>query len=133
MTKPDEHKWNDRQRALIESLADVTDTRSKEDRAVDIGYSLKYVYQLQHDDRFVQAVRDRSRQLLGLNLPRVYAGLVKAAAGGDVRAAELLLKACGEIESGGAKQVVNVNQNSGPDFAESLQRLHESTNRLAQN
>ena len=120
MAKSNTRPWSERQRSLIESLADITDTRSKEDRAKELGYSKNYVYQLHMRDDFIQAVRDRSRQLLGLNLPRVYAGLVKSAAGGDVKAAELLLKACGEIESGGAKQVVHVNQTAGDDLAARL-------------
>ncbi len=99
-------KFSARQLRLIELLADLDDTRSKDEKSVAAGYAAKHIYRLQKDPHFAGAVYQRMKSHLRINLLRVYQSLLERAANGDIKAAELILKSAGEIQSG-----VNVQTN----------------------
>lgn len=91
----------EREVALIELLADLSDRRTKEQKAQACGYSEKHVYRLQRRADFREAVHRRMMESLNINLTAVFQALCDRAVDGDVEAAELLLKASGFIQSGG--------------------------------
>jgi hypothetical protein len=119
--------WNERQTALIELLADVTDKRTKEDKCEAVGFTPKYVYVLLRNPDFREAVTERIRSNISIDsLPRILGRLAQQAVEQDTKnAAELVLKALGVIAPGGGQvNVTNVQQreDNNESFAE---RLHE--------
>jgi hypothetical protein len=115
--------FNPKVEALIDLMANPLEKRTKEALAEAVGYHPKHVYRLQRDPDFREAVQERMRSYLGVNLPRVYATLFKLATDqDDIKAAELLLKAAGELGTPGVNVTTNTNvlqKNAAPpDTAE---------------
>ena len=81
-----------------------------------MGYHSKHVYRLQREPDFREAVQERMRAYLGINLPRVYATLFTLATDrNDIKAAELLLKAAGELGASGVNVTTTVTQANATD------------------
>ena len=121
---------SERELVLVELLADIGDNRTKEAKCQSVGYAEKTVYRLQRKPEFKEAIRQRIAASLSTNLPKVYRTLVDLATRGrSVKAAELLLKASGHIQSGGQTNVTNIAQQKTDDddesFVERLKRWRE--------
>ena len=102
----------EREVALIELLADLSDRRTKEQKAQACGYSAKHVYRLQRRADFREAVHRRMMESLNINLTAVFQALCDKAVDGDVKSAELLLKASGYIGTGGQTNITSVTTNT---------------------
>jgi len=102
-------------------LADWNDHRTMGEKSIAAGFAEKYVFQLLTDPDFALELDKRVSQLRAALRPRVYANLAKASDGGDTKAGEVLLKACGDI-TGGTNVVTNVTQTNdrNEDFADRL-------------
>ena len=96
-------EFTEKELLLIELLANPLDKRSKEAKARACGYGKKTVYRLQKKDGWKQAVYTRMKENVEGLLPAVYGSLFHQAKAGDTKAAELILKAAGEIITGGGQ------------------------------
>ncbi len=121
---------------LIELLADLSDKRSKQEKAREAGFHPKSVFRLLKREDFRQAIVERVRANLDVDLTKVYRMLVDLAVNEkSVKAAELLLKASGHIQQGGQVNVTNVRQDGGGhddrSFADRLREDFEDRKRHA--
>lgn len=134
--------FTERHLLLIDLLSDVTDPRTKEQKCLAAGFAHpKTVYKFLKDQDFKTVLMQRTREAAGVNLSAVYGRLYRIvesdkSARESIRAAELLLRASGEITAGG-NQVVNVKQVNEPkqadedSFWERVQKIHERNWRRA--
>jgi phage terminase small subunit len=113
-------EFSEREAALVELLADLGDKQTKEQKAKAAGYHPKTVYRLLRRPEIREAIQTRVRQNLGVDLARVFAVLVEAAVSGNIKAAELLLKAAGYIQAPTQSNTVNVSPTSDEGFADRL-------------
>ncbi len=91
-------KFNDKQLLLIDRIADINDRRTKEQKAISVGYSPKYIFTLQKKVAFKLAVDRLRKEYVALSLPEVYGELFRQVKRGDLKAIELYLRAAGEIQ-----------------------------------
>lgn len=121
--------WNQKQLAVAQALADITDTRTDDEKAIEIGYATGYVYQLKRRPGFMDLVRQLMHEATQGNLPRVYTRLYNLTGADDervaVQAIGLYLKATGQIQSG-TNVITNVNQsNNEGTLAERFEAVRE--------
>ena len=95
---------------LLDSVADLQDRRSKDEKCRDAGMHCKRIYWLQkHRKGWNEAVIARMREGLLQNLPSVYSAILgKIHKKGDLKAAELYLRAAGEIQQGTGSNQLNI-------------------------
>ena len=109
---------NAQQLQLVELIADPTDHRTYAEKFEAVGYSEDHGYKLTRDPKFIEAACARARELVGGELPKIYRELAKDASDQGLdpedrhRAANIVLRATGEIASGG----VTINDNRGAVF-----------------
>jgi hypothetical protein len=105
---------------LIELLADPEDTRSKEDKAIEAGYSAKHVYKLEKRPQFATVLEQKiseNFERLKQGRGQVLQALRDRALGTDTadadanKAAELFLKVTGDIATGQNIQLTQVQAN----------------------
>jgi hypothetical protein len=70
---------SDRGRALLELMADLTDTRTKRQKADAAGLNETYAYELTRRPEFVALLHQRVLELLPASLPEAYRALVETA------------------------------------------------------
>ncbi len=122
------NKFSGRQLKLIELLANLDDTRSKDQKSVAAGFAPKQVYRLQRDPHFAAAVYQRMKSHLRENLGRIYKSLLERAANGGMKACELLLRASGEIAPGVNAQT-NVMQHAYQENPEAFRTAFREAQR----
>lgn len=120
-TKQDAKPLSPKDLYLIELLADPEDTRPKEDKALESGYSRKHVYVLEKRPAFATALAQRINE----NFERIKQGRgqvlqalrLRALAKHNIeisdanKAAELYLKVTGDISTGQNIQVTQIQTN----------------------
>jgi hypothetical protein len=106
---------------LIDMMANPLEKRSKEALAEACGFHPKTVYRLQKQPEFQEAVRERMHRYVGTNLPRVFATLFQLVEDKkSIKAAELLLKAAGELGGPAVNVTTNVTQRTADEATEDL-------------
>jgi hypothetical protein len=109
---------------LIERLSDVTDRSTRKQKSQAAGFCETHVFWLlKHREGFAEAVRERTLEHVRQTLPSAYQRLCQIALRGNsrdaLRAIELLLRAVGDIQPGGA--AVQVNVAGGQTWVKELQ------------
>jgi hypothetical protein len=121
--------FSEREAVLIELLADLGDRRSKELKAVEAGYHEKSVYRVLQRADIQEAITNRVRENLGIDIAEVFRVLVKEAIGGNLKACELLLRSSGWIAPpGGQTNVLNVAQQRDARNEDFAARLRDRQN-----
>jgi transposase-like protein len=82
----------------VECLAARGKGESLEDVAERAGCCRETLWRWRKLPEFKSALRERTRELVGEDLPAVYQALIRKAKGGDVKAIELVLKVTGELD-----------------------------------
>lgn len=116
-------QFTEREQALIVMLADLSDRRTKEEKSEAAGFNRKEVFRKQRSQDFRQAVIELARDNLAVDLAGVYRMLIhEACENKNIKAAELLLKATGEVQSG---HNVNTTIHNAKDVAIDADRLEQ--------
>ena len=93
--------WNPKQWQLIEMLADLSDERTPQEKAMALGYSESWVYNLRRRPEFREAVMQRLRHETRSYLPQAYIHLARWMRSTDpdvsLKAIRLFLQAQGEL------------------------------------
>ena len=114
---------------LLDLLADLNDGRSDVEKCIEAGFSGTYVYELLKKPEFQRELRERTDAGLGAGRPRVLGAVKKKAEEGDMKAAEIYLKATGDI-TGGTNVTTNITQTNAnnEDFSDKIRdRFAERT------
>ena len=112
---------------LAELLADFTDDRTKEQKAIAAGFTPKYVYQLEREPAMADLIYKLLRRNIAVNLPHVYNRLEKQTRFVDKDAMpgiRTYLQAAGEIQSGANVTTTVVQSTDGRSFGD---RITEAT------
>ena len=116
----------DKGRALLELLADITDNRTKREKAASIGISDTYAYTLSKRPEFVQLLHQRVRELLPSHVAGAYRALVETASIPGREGAQdrrTLAQVLGDI-SNAVNVTTTVTQVSGEPISERLKEIH---------
>ena len=104
-------------------LADIGDTRTKDAKCAEAGFTPKHVYRLLKDPEFCRALDDATTVSVRAHRARVYMNLLRASDSGDTQASTTFLKGAGDI-AGGTQ--VNTVVNQGGDDKGFAERLREA-------
>jgi len=110
---------------LIELLASISDTRTKEEKSVEAGFAPKYVYQFEKKEGVADAIYKRMRENIAKALPTIYNALYMQAKGGDTAAIRTFMQCAGEIQAGTNVTTNVVQTNNGKDFQEHFKEAQE--------
>ena len=114
---------NERHHKLIAMLVDMDDHRSKDEKCVEAGFTPKYVYILQKDSDFMEALNLAFIKARTMGKIQVYRNLLRDSNKGDTQAGKTYLTGEGDIVGGTHVQTV-VNQ--GGDSRDFADRLREA-------
>jgi len=89
-TETEDRKWSKQQLLYMVILADPFDERTEEEISKDIGVSRMTMWKWRQDEDFNAAAHDMLMKFLNGELRKVYKGLVKRAAQGEVEQAKLV-------------------------------------------
>ena len=123
-------KLNAKQILLCELLADFTDKRTKEQKAVAAGFAKKYVYAFEKRLEVAELVYTTLKRNLAKELPGVYGAVYRSARKNAGQDARTYFQAAGEIQSGTNVSTTVVQNNEG-SFADRLQEAQAARNERA--
>ena len=109
---PDSNLTDSMRKMLSYKLNPNNSLKTAPQQAEDIGISERTYYRILADQRFIDACRHyRQHYIPDTKLMPLIAKLFELAQAGDLKAVELALKYCGELQTGSTQQV-NVVQNT---------------------
>jgi hypothetical protein len=107
-TKHNPSRLSDKQLAVINTVLNVADKRSLQQKLKDLNVSTATYYGWKKQPRFAKYLRDRSEELFGDNMPEVHKSLADRAVSGDTRAIKLFYEVSGRHTGIDKTEVANM-------------------------
>lgn len=110
-------------RAILELVADPSDTRTQQEKCAEVGISPVTLWRLLKKQTAVDYLNKRMYELLPTAKPEAYQCFVRELRKGNVYAARNLLQSTGDINTGGHTTNVSVTQTQAANDEEYFERV----------